>query len=128
MEALTLACAGAEALVGVAGIIVDQNKSFHFDASLEDALAALLERCDAHAARLDACEARAVAPPPPPVDAVAADTQTELVVDAGAKVLAVSRPTLSPRAAPFEPSEGVAEYKAAPEDVPTEGVRESKTN
>ena len=41
MEALTLACAGAEALVGVAGIIVDQNKSFHYDASLEDALAAL---------------------------------------------------------------------------------------
>ena len=28
-------------LVGVAGIIVDQNKSFHYDASLEDALAAL---------------------------------------------------------------------------------------
>ena len=41
MEALTLACAGAEALVGVAGIIIDQNKSFHYDASLEDALAAL---------------------------------------------------------------------------------------
>ena len=41
MEALTLACAGAEALVGVAGIIVDQHKSFHYDASLEDALAAL---------------------------------------------------------------------------------------
>ena len=41
MEALTLACAGAEALVGVAGIVIDQNKSFHFDASLEDALAAL---------------------------------------------------------------------------------------
>ena len=41
MEALTLACAGAEALVGVAGIVVDQNKRFHYDASLEDALAAL---------------------------------------------------------------------------------------
>jgi hypothetical protein len=41
MEALTLACAGAEALVGVAGIVIDQNKSFHYDASLEDALAAL---------------------------------------------------------------------------------------
>ena len=41
MEALTLACAGAEALVGVAGIVVDQTKSFHYDASLEDALAAL---------------------------------------------------------------------------------------
>ena len=40
MEALTLACAGAEALVGVAGIIVDQHKSFHYDASFEDALAA----------------------------------------------------------------------------------------
>ena len=96
------------------------------NASLEDALAALLERCDAHAARLDACEARAVAPPPPPTDVATGETQTELVVDAGARVLAVSRPTLSPRAAPFEPSEGVAEYKAAPEDVPAEGVRESK--
>ena len=41
MEALTLACAGAEALVGVAGIVVDQTKSFHYDASLQDALAAL---------------------------------------------------------------------------------------
>ena len=61
---------------------------------------------------------------------VAADTQTELfITDESARVLAVSkRPALSPRAAPFEPSEGVAEYKAAPEDVPTEGVRESKTN
>ena len=29
----TLACAGAEALGGGAGIIVDQNKSFHYDAS-----------------------------------------------------------------------------------------------
>ena len=97
------------------------------NASLEDALAALLERCDAHAARLDACEARAVAPPSPPPTTVTTGTETELVVDAGAKVLAVSkRPALSPRAPPFEPSEGVAEYKAAPEDVPTEGVRESK--
>ena len=99
------------------------------NASLEEALAALLERCDAHAARLDACEARAVAPPSPPPTTATTGTETELVVDAGAKVLAVSkRPALSPRAAPFEPSEGVAEYKAAPEDVPTEGVRESKTN
>ena len=99
------------------------------NASLEEALAALLERCDAHAARLDACEARAVAPPPPPTDVATGETQTELVVDAGAKVLAVSRPTLSPRAAPFEPaSDGVAEYKAAPEDVPAEGVRESKAH
>ena len=38
----------------------------------------------------------------------------------------VGTPALSPRAAPFEPSEGVAEYKAAPEDIPAEGVRESK--
>ena len=98
------------------------------NASLEEALAALLERCDAHAARLDACEARAVAPPPPPPTNVAADTQTELfITDESARVLAVSkRPALSPRAAPFEPSEGVAEYKAAPEDIPAEGVRESK--
>jgi len=97
------------------------------NASLEEALAALLERCDAHAARLDACEARAVAPPSPPPTTVTTGTETELVVDAGAKVLAVSkRPALSPRAAPFEPSEGVAEYKAAPEDVDGEGVRESK--
>ena len=64
--------------------------------------------------------------PPPPADVSTGETQTELVVDAGARVLAVSRPTLSPRAAPFEPSEGVAEYKAAPEDIPAEGVRESK--
>ena len=99
------------------------------NASLEDALAALLERCDAHAARLDACEARAVAPPPPPSSSTG-ETQTELfITDESARVLAVSkRPALSPRAAPFEPSEGVAEYKAAPEDVPAEGVRESKTN
>ena len=97
------------------------------NASLEEALAALLERCDAHAARLDACEARAVAPPPPPADVSTGETQTELfITDKSARVLAVSRPTLSPRAAPFEPSEGVAEYKAAPEDVPAEGVRESK--
>ena len=96
------------------------------NASLEEALAALLERCDAHAARLDACEARAVAPPPP-ADVSTGETQTELfITDESARVLAVSRPTLSPRAAPFEPSEGVAEYKAAPEDIDGEGVRESK--
>ena len=40
MAALTLVAAGVEALVGLAGIIVDQNTSFQYDASLEDALAA----------------------------------------------------------------------------------------